>query len=237
MRTSVLIQSQYSRKDTKSLLQTNVGVNLDRKRGRIANCHQFPIPDSQFPIPNSFPMNIRIEKKQNQDIATWMQVEQPNELPEVLKGIFFMDGNGLPDYCLTMQTAEWNPRNLTLLLRVFDPIIWSFHSSSAGRMLIYLVNFARITYLFRFSDATLQHANIAIILFGWEVPRWMVDFLFARDPNTPNGDIWYRKNSFFGGPADSGYVLRRVVDKNRNQTAAFPAMLSKIGNECLIVTN
>ncbi|MCU0542236.1 MAG: hypothetical protein MUE44_08585 [Oscillatoriaceae cyanobacterium Prado104] len=181
-------------------------------------------------------MNIPIEKKQNQDIATWMQVENPNPLPEVLKGIFFMDGNGLPDYCLTMQNAEWNPNNLTLLLRVFDPIIWSFHDSPAGRMLIYFVNFARVTYLFHFSDATLQHAHITPVLFGWQVPRWMVDFLFDRDPNTPNGDIWYRKNSFFGGPADSGYVLRRVVDKNRQPTPAFKPMLVKIGADCLIVT-
>lgn len=180
-------------------------------------------------------MNIIIENKQNRDIATWMQVEHPKELPEVLKGIFFMDGNGLPDYCLTMQNADWNAENLTLLLRVFDPIIWSFHSSPAGRMLIYFVNFARVTYLFRFSDETLDRAHITPILFGWHLPRWMVDFLFDRDPNTPNGDIWYRKNSFFGGPADSGYILRRVVDKNRNPTPAFGDMLSKIDDDCSIV--
>ena len=70
-------------------------------------------------------MNITIEQKQIKDIATWMQVEQPAQLPEVLEGIFFMDGNVLPDYCITMQSAEWNADNLTLLLRVFDPVIWS----------------------------------------------------------------------------------------------------------------
>jgi hypothetical protein len=31
-----------------------------------------------------------------------MKVEPPAELPEVLQGIFFMDGNVLPDDCLTM---------------------------------------------------------------------------------------------------------------------------------------
>lgn len=180
-------------------------------------------------------MNITIEKKQIKDIATWMQVEHPTELPEVLQGIFFMDGNGLPDYCLTMQSAEWNPENLTLLLRVFDPIIWSFHSSPAGRMLLHFVHFSRFTYLFRFSDETLQHAHITPIVFGFSVPQWIVDFLIDRDPNTPNGDIWYRKNSFFGGPADSGYVLRRVVDKNGDRTPAFQDMLSKVDDDCLII--
>ncbi len=181
-------------------------------------------------------MNLTIEKKQIKDIAIWMQVEYPTELPEILNGIFFMDGNGLPDYCLTMQSADWNVENLTLLLRVFDPIIWSFHSSIAGRILLQFVNFARVTYLFRFTDTTLQHAHITPILFGWSVPRQMIDFSIDLDPNTPNGDIWYRRNSFFGGPADSGYILRRVVDKNGNQIPAFENMLSKIDDDCLIIS-
>ena len=43
-----------------------------------------------------------IEKKQIKDIANRMKVEHPAELPAVLQGIFFMDGNVLPDDCLTM---------------------------------------------------------------------------------------------------------------------------------------
>ena len=43
-----------------------------------------------------------IEEKQLKDIANWMKVEPPAELPEVLQGIFFMDGNVLPYDCLTM---------------------------------------------------------------------------------------------------------------------------------------
>lgn len=176
-----------------------------------------------------------IEKKQIKDIATWMQVEHPVELPEVLEGIFFMDGNGLPDDCLTMYSSEWNADNLTLVLRVFDPVIWTFHSSTAGRMLLHFVKFARFTYLFRFSDATLQHGHITPIVFGWSVPQWLVDFLIDQAPNTPNGDIWYRRNSFFGRPPDSGYTLRRVVDKNGNHTSAFEEMLSKVDSDCLII--
>ncbi|NJK70398.1 MAG: hypothetical protein HC941_31300 [Microcoleus sp. SU_5_3] len=179
---------------------------------------------------------MTIEKKQNKDIATWMQVEHPTELPEVLKGIFFMDGNVLPDYCITMQSADWNPNNLTLLLRVFDPIIWTFHSSMAGRMLLQLAHFSRFSYLFRFSDETLQHAHITPIVFGLSIPPWLVDFSIDLEQNTPNGDIWYRKNSFFGGPAESAYILRRVVDKNGNQIPAFQDMLSKIDEDCLIIT-
>jgi hypothetical protein len=88
-----------------------------------------------------------------------MKVEHPAELSEVLQGIFFMDGNVLPDDCLTVYSSDWNSDQLTLLLRVFDPVIWTFHSSMGGRMLVYLVKFSRFTHLFRFSDATLQHGT------------------------------------------------------------------------------
>jgi hypothetical protein len=67
------------------------------------------------------------------------------------------------------------------------------------------------------------------------VPQWLVDFLIDRDPNTPNGDIWYRRNSFFGRLADSGYTLRRIVDKDGKYTSAFPDMLSKVDSDCLII--
>ncbi len=176
-----------------------------------------------------------IEEKQLKDIANWMKVEHPAELPEVLQGIFFMDGNVLPDDCLTMYSSDWNAEQLTLLLRVFDPVIWTFYSSMAGRMLLYLVKFSRCTYLFRFSDATLQHGHITPIVFGLSVPPWIMDFLIDRDPSTPNGDIWYRRNSFFGRLADSGYTLRRIVDKDGNYTSAFPDMLSKVDSDCLII--
>jgi hypothetical protein len=100
-----------------------------------------------------------------------MKVEHPAELPEVLQGIFFMDGNVLPDDCLTVYSSDWNADQLTLLLRVFDPAIWTFNSSMGGRMLVYLVKFSRFTYLFRFSDATLQHGHITPIVFEWSVPQ------------------------------------------------------------------
>jgi len=47
-----------------------------------------------------------IEKKQLKEIANWMKVEHPAELPEVLQDIFFMNGNVLPDDCLTMYSSD-----------------------------------------------------------------------------------------------------------------------------------
>lgn len=176
-----------------------------------------------------------IKKKQLKDIVTWMKVKHPTELPEVLQGIFFMDGNGLPDDCLTMYGSEWNADTLTLLLPVFAPVRWTFHSSTAGRILLHLVRFSRLTYSIRFSNETLQRAHITPILFRWYVPQWIVDFLMDRDESNPNGDIWHRKNSWFRRPPNGGYTLRRIVDKDGKDTPAFQDMLSKVDNDCLII--
>ncbi|MEM7066710.1 MAG: hypothetical protein AAF572_26535 [Cyanobacteria bacterium P01_B01_bin.77] len=43
-----------------------------------------------------------------ENIATWMTSTQPTNLPRVLKGVFFMDGNPLPDDCITMYNQEWD---------------------------------------------------------------------------------------------------------------------------------
>ncbi len=115
-----------------------------------------------------------------------MKVEHPAELSEVLQGIFFLDGNVLPDDCLTVYSSDWNADQLRLLLRVFDPVIWTFHSSMGGRMLVYLVKFSRFTYLFRFSDATLQHGHITPIVFGWSVPQHSSQFK----------DVWQMSRGF-----------------------------------------
>jgi hypothetical protein len=61
-----------------------------------------------------------------------MKVEHPAELAEVLQYIFFMDGNVLPHNCLTVYSSDWNADQLTLLVRVFDPVMWTFHSSMGG---------------------------------------------------------------------------------------------------------
>ncbi len=176
-----------------------------------------------------------IQKKQLKDIATWMKAEHPTEFPEILQGIFFMDGNILPDNCITMSSSKWNPDNLTLLLPVFAPKIWTFHATLSGKVLLYFVKFSQVTYLFQFTEQTLHHAHITPILFGWSIPKWIVDFLIDIDENNPNGDIWYRTNSFFGSPPGNGYTLRRIADKNGNYKPAFENMLSKVDNDCLII--
>ncbi len=53
-------------------------------------------------------MIASIEKKQLDNIATWMIPITETNLPSLLKGVFFMDGNPLPDDCITMYNLEWD---------------------------------------------------------------------------------------------------------------------------------
>ena len=178
-----------------------------------------------------------IETKKLKDIATWMKAEHPPEFPEALQGIFFMDGNILPDYCLTMSNSEWNADQRTLLLRIYETsCLGHFIHQWRDGCYFYAVKFSRFSYLFRFSDATLQHGHITPIAFGLSVPPWIMDFLIDRDPNTPNGDIWDRRKLVF-----SAELLKKAIHSAELSTKMgtpqqhFLIFLSKVGSDCLII--
>ncbi|MBD2196439.1 MULTISPECIES: hypothetical protein [Calothrix] len=179
-----------------------------------------------------------IEKKQLDNIATWMVPTVETKLPTILQGVFFMDGNPLPDDCITFYNLEWDTQDLSLLLPVFAPLQWTFHNSFAGWLLLIGAQISRFTYKVQFEDETLQRSQIIAFAFGIPIPKWILDFTMIQDENSPNGDIWYRKNTFFGRFSGMGnYTLRKVVDAEGKYTPAFSDMLSKVNNECLVIVN
>ncbi|MEB3190372.1 MAG: hypothetical protein VKL42_08525 [Snowella sp.] len=178
-------------------------------------------------------MGIKVQ--QFNTIGTWMKAERPTDLPAILQGVFFMDGNGLPDDCLTFYNAQWEPEYSRLLLQVFAPQQWTFHASIQGKLLLYFVKLTRLTYLIRFDDHSLQRAEITPILLGLSVPTWLIKFILYRDTNSPNGDIWYRENIILTKLDGGGYTLRKVVDGQGQKTDAFAAMLSKVGPRCYVI--
>ncbi|MEO1431339.1 MAG: hypothetical protein AAFV71_20205, partial [Cyanobacteria bacterium J06633_8] len=101
-------------------------------------------------------MTIQIENKQLDNIATWMKSVEETNLPNILKGVFFMDGNPLPDDCITMYNLEWDAENNTLFLPVFGQLQWTFHNSIPGRLLLIGAWLSQFTYKIQFEDETLQ---------------------------------------------------------------------------------
>ncbi|MEM6251541.1 MAG: hypothetical protein AAF821_01350 [Cyanobacteria bacterium P01_D01_bin.156] len=171
-----------------------------------------------------------------EDIATWMTSNQPTDLPNVLKGVFFMDGNPLPDDCINMYNLDWDETEHRLTLPVTAPAQWTFHRNLLGWLLLRGAQLANFRYIIQFEDATLQSAQIIPIAFGLTVPRWIVDATMCQHEGINNGELWDRKNVWLGGiPRVGEYVLRRIVDENGQYTAAFQDMLTKVDAECLVV--
>ncbi|MDZ7994839.1 MAG: hypothetical protein RM022_001805 [Nostoc sp. EfeVER01] len=179
-----------------------------------------------------------VEKKQLNNIAIWMIPIKETNLPSVLKGVFFMDGNPLPDTCITMYNLEWDIENRTLLLPIFAPLQWTFHDSIAGWILLRSIQWLKVSYKIQFEDETLQQAQITPILLGIPISKSIVSFTMSQDKNSLNGDIWHRKNVWLGGLSRAGeYTLRRVVDKDGCYTPAFNDMLTRVQNECLVIAD
>jgi hypothetical protein len=177
-----------------------------------------------------------IEKKQLNNIATWMVPIRQTRLPSSLTGVFFMDGNPLPDTCITLYNVGWEEENLTLFLPVTAPLQWTFHDSIPGWMLLRSAQLFRFKYKIQFDDKALLNGQITPFLLGLPVPKWIVNATMYRGEVFDNGDTWKRKNLWFGGKLRIGeYVLRRVVDEEGRYTPAFDYMLAQVQSACLVV--
>jgi hypothetical protein len=178
-----------------------------------------------------------IETQRLDEIATWMKAFKATDLPAILKGVFFMDGNPLPDHCLTMNNLDWDTASRTLFLPVSAPIQWTFHRSVPGWLLLRGSQLSRFTYKITFVDDSLLQAQVIPFVLGIPIPTWFVNATMSREENS-NGDIWARKNVWFGGiPRIGEYTLRRVVDAEGEYTPALTEMLTKVDDECWVITS
>ena len=176
-----------------------------------------------------------IEEKRFDEIQTWMPTGQGTDLPDALKGIYFMDGNKLPDDCFTMN-AQWDSDSLTLFIRVFDPLQWTFNPSNTGHRLLKLIQLTKLVYEIRFQDNTFRRADAIPTVFGLRLPRWIVAFEMNQTEDSIDGNIWDRRNvGFFRLIPMGGYILRKIVDKNGQKLPPFDNMLTQVQETCIVV--
>ena len=176
-----------------------------------------------------------IEEKRFDEIQTWMPTGQGTDLPDALKGIYFMDGNKLPDDCFTMN-AQWDSDSLTLFIRVFDPLQWTFNPSKSGRRLLKLIQLTKLVYEIRFQDNTFRRADAIPTVFGLRLPRWIVVFEMNQTEDSINGSTWDRRNrGLFRLIPMGGYILRKIVDQNGQKLPPFDNMLTKVQETCIVV--
>ncbi len=178
-----------------------------------------------------------IEERRFSDIDTWMPTGRGTNLPEVLQGIYFMDGNPFPEDCLTLNST-WDAETRTLQFPVYGPLQWTFHPSEEGRSLLNRFQNRRGALKLRFNDDTLRHAVVIPIVNGVPFPRWIMEWTMTQTEDSENGETWNRRNTiFFGLIPRGGYTLRKIVDHNGQKTAAFDKMLAQVQETCLVVVN
>ena len=155
----------------------------------------------------------KVEQRKLEDIGTWMLAGKRPEVPEVLRGVFFMDGNPLPEDCGTFQGLDWNAETRTVAVPMFGHLQWTYEDSSRGRRLLFGAKFFRNTLEFRFEDDSLREARITPIFFGFfRMPWWLTEYTLTRVEDDTNGDTWYRRNSrLFRSRPFGGYTLRRIL--------------------------
>jgi hypothetical protein len=179
--------------------------------------------------------NTIIEEQRFDRIQTWMSTGKGTDLPDVLKGIYFMDGNKLPDDCFTMD-AQWDSDSLTLFMGVFNPLQWTFHPSSSGRILLKLAQLFQLVYEIRFHDRTFRRADAIPTFLGIRLPLWIVAFEMNQTEDSIDGSTWDRRNvGLFRSIPLGGYILRKIVDRDGQKLPTFDNMLREVRETCIVV--
>ena len=175
-----------------------------------------------------------LEERRFEDIDTWMSTGQGTNMPEVLQGIFFMDGNPFPEDCVTLNST-WNAETRTLKFPTFGPLQWTFHASEEGRNLYNRIKSRHGVIKIRFQDNTLRRAFVIPKFFGIPFPRWLMEWTMIQTPDSVNGETWLRRNTiFFRLISRGGYTLRKIVDHKGQKTPAFNKMLTQVQETCLV---
>ncbi len=176
----------------------------------------------------------RVEQRQFKNIGTWMLAGKRAEVPEVLRGIFFMDGNSLPEDCMTMQGLAWDAATRTLRILPYAHLQWTFEDSPEGRRLMFGARYVINGMDVKFEDETLKKARMTPILFGFlRLPSWIRELVLIRAEDDTHGDTWYRR-TFSGKKLVFEYTLRRIIRSDGQPTPAFEEMLAKLPDSCLV---
>jgi hypothetical protein len=92
-----------------------------------------------------------------------------SDFPDALKGVWWMDGNPMPDSLVSFANADWDPIAKEVTIKVFGSNNWSFHASpvvnelseklhvqnlprGSGLLLHGFTNSMQVTYKFAWTD-------------------------------------------------------------------------------------
>ena len=159
-----------------------------------------------------------LEAKSCNTVDEWMDTGVGSNIPLDLRGIFFMDGNPMPEDVVTMsgEGTTWNPDTLTLEVQVLDSLRWTFRARTPlGRIYLAGLRLLDIRLFLEFKDETLREGIMKSELRGIPFPQFLIAYPFTQTGE--NGETWHRPSVFFGGLFSIDYTLRKIVDPYGNK--------------------
>jgi len=158
------------------------------------------------------------------------QAGRTPELPEKLKGVFWMSTNAASELLATFEGSEFDPESNTFKLRSGAPLNWSYSTGTVGW--IYWA-FLRLSYPlcsklhFRFDP---EYTSADMPLYMCNCVRMPMGMTWTMEQIDENN--WDR-NIYFCWSPDSkskyaSYILRRVIDGSGNELPALQEMMTGI---------
>ncbi len=148
-----------------------------------------------------------------------------NGIPDILQGIWWMDGNPLPDELLSFGLTTWDVANRKTTIDVYGEHIWTWHGNLRGRALYEFVRRVKLVYEIELNEAQDFVLITPIIHLGKlpiRIPPEVVKFT-ARLV----GDGHFVRESYLYGKKFHEYDLRRVVRSDGTREEAFDAYVKQ----------
>jgi hypothetical protein len=147
----------------------------------------------------------------------------PAELADDFAGLWYMNGNPLPDEILSFAGVKKDEKKGDYFARVYDEKIWTWSDNISGRLLYEAVRTTALTYRIKKVNSTAYHVTPTFFLPPYllnlpiSISDAFVEFLIVRtaDPN-----LWARPSKFFGKSVGA-YEFTRIVYANGTRTEKY----------------
>ncbi|CAK0869898.1 unnamed protein product [Prorocentrum cordatum] len=145
-----------------------------------------------------------------------------SQLPDVLRGVYWMAGNTFPELMVAFQAGSWDPEARRMRLRFGVPYSWSYDSSAAGWWEYALV---QLSWSFGLSCLDFEfNSNFTYALLPFRVFVVIVD-TWALDQVTADGNTWTRNRFDSNGVEEIEYTIKRVISAGGERLSAFDEMV------------
>ncbi|KAI8619731.1 lipoxygenase [Chytriomyces sp. MP71] len=148
-------------------------------------------------------------------------------VPAQWHGVFYTDGNPLPDELCSIANGSWHEGEDAYYLPVYGPGIWGWDDSLAGRALYAAAKLTQLNYKIKFDAQTGIASFHAVLAIGTahhhtttELPDWFGSFTAIP---TENPNIFTRKTVLLG-QSETDYRLVKILNADGSRTPEFESI-------------